>query len=344
MAGIRKKAQLGGRFQGWFIDFNGKRKFFTGTHSKSDTQRMAERLEDEHRQVRLGYRPAPKSSDKHRARPFGEVAAEYSGWGTAQGGRCGRPWGAQHAKKRRLMIDWWKARLNLTTLGDLEGILPRVEQALRELQAEELPARGNTNRPGTRAGKTVQNRAEALKAFCGWCVTRGYLGDDPLRSLIPFDTTPRTIRRALTVDEIARLIAAAPEHRKLLYQVALSTGLRAGELRALQVDDLDAERGGLHLDPAWTKNRRPGFQPLHHELVDRLAASAEPGRASELYRRHLSRSDSTTQVPENPLLFVPTHTAREMEDDLKIAGIPKQGPGGMVDFHSLRTTYVTLVP
>ena len=343
MAGVRKKPQPNRKFQGWFIDYHGERKFFTGTHSKSETQRMAERLEDEHRQVKLGYRPAPKSADKHRGRPFEEVATEYISWGTAQGGRSGRPWGVQHAKKRWVMLDWWKAKLNLTTLSDLDGILPRVEEALRELQSEELPARRNTNRPANRAGKTIQNRAEALKALCGWCVTRGYLNDDPLRSLIPFDATPRTIRRALTPNEIMRLIAVAPEHRKLLYQVALSTGLRAGELRALQVDDIDIERGCLHLDPAWTKNRRGGFQPLPRDLVNRLAAFAESGQAKELYRRHYTRSDSTTTVPENPLLFVPTHAARQIEEDMKAASIPKEGPGGLIDFHSLRTTYVTLV-
>lgn len=77
MAGVRKKANLKGRFQGWYIDSAGKQRFFLGTRNKAETLRMAERLEDEHRQVRLGYRPAPLSADKHRKRPFLEVMEEY---------------------------------------------------------------------------------------------------------------------------------------------------------------------------------------------------------------------------------------------------------------------------
>ena len=46
--------------------------------------------------------------------------------------------------------------------------------------------------------------------------------------------------------------------------------------------------------------------------------------------------------PENPLLFVSTHPSRELDIDLKKAGIPKHIPGeGKVDFHSLRSSFIT---
>ena len=47
MAGVRKKPSKGGKFQGWFVDAGGKQRFFTGTRSKTETQRIADRLEDE---------------------------------------------------------------------------------------------------------------------------------------------------------------------------------------------------------------------------------------------------------------------------------------------------------
>ena len=184
MAGVRKQPRSGGKFQGWFTDATGKRKFFAGTRSRVETLRIAERLEDEHRQIRLGYRPVPQSAAKHRNRAFGKVRKEYLSWGEAQGGRGGKPWGATHARNRRKHLGWWQDRLGLDTLVDLHGILPRVEGELRELQAQ------------GRAGKTIANYAEALGAFCDWCVQRGYLSEDPLKALVPFDTTPRTHRRA----------------------------------------------------------------------------------------------------------------------------------------------------
>ena len=91
MAGVRKKPKNNGKFQAWFVDFTGKRKFFTGTRRKSETLKIAQRLEDEHKQIRLGYRPIPKSAQKHRNKPFEETTAEYLAWGRMQGGRRGGP-------------------------------------------------------------------------------------------------------------------------------------------------------------------------------------------------------------------------------------------------------------
>ena len=84
--------------------------------------------------MRLGYRPAPLSGDKHRKRPFEEVKSEYIAWGESQGGRMRKPWAAWHAQKRHTHLLWWAERLGLDVLADLEGILPRVEQELRCLQ------------------------------------------------------------------------------------------------------------------------------------------------------------------------------------------------------------------
>ena len=124
MAGVRKKPNKGGKFQGWYVDLNGKQKFFTGTSNRRETLRMAEHLEDEHRQVRLGYREPPKSSDKHKGRSFSEVLEFYLSWGRSQGGRGGRPWSQEHARVREYHLGWWQDRLDLQTLGDLNDILP----------------------------------------------------------------------------------------------------------------------------------------------------------------------------------------------------------------------------
>ena len=43
------------------------------------------------------------------------------------------------------------------------------------------------------------------------------------------------------------------------------------------------------------------------------------------------------------LLYVPSHTARELDKDLKAAGIPKSAPGGTVDFNASRVAYINFV-
>jgi hypothetical protein len=111
----------------------------------------------------------------------------------------------------------------------------------------------------------------------------------------------------------------------------------------LTVAHLDVARSGLILDARWTKNRKDGFQPLPMSLAERLHAFSMTGEAAELYRKHYARKDAKPDWPENPLLYVPSHTARELDDDLAKAGIKKHGPGGKLDFHAGRTAYVNLV-
>ena len=118
MAGVRKKPRVrDGNYQGWYINAVGTRTFFTGAQSRDETLRMARRLEDDHRQVRFGYRPASTSADRHKAYRFSEAKDEYLAWGEAQGGLGGHPWGAWHAKKRRTHLGWWENRLGLGTLA-----------------------------------------------------------------------------------------------------------------------------------------------------------------------------------------------------------------------------------
>ena len=327
MAGTRSKPNRTGKFQAYFVDFTGKRKFFTGTHRKIETLKIAQRLEDEAKQIRLGYRPVPKSALKYRNKPFQEAAAEYLAWGRMQGGRRAGPWGKVHADKKERDLKLWQQTLGIETLSSLDGILPRVEAVLRELNDQ------------GRAGRTLRNIADAITTFCNWCLARGYLLENPLAELGKINTTPISQRRALTLDEIRKLLEVAPEYRRSLYEVAILSGLRAGELASLTRDDLDIEQSGFKLDAAWTKNRRKGFQPLPRKLVKRLAEYADSGVVAGLYRRFFARFPSA----EHALLYVPSHPARELDEDLAAAGIPKQTKDGKLDFAALRNCYVTLV-
>ena len=139
-------------------------------------------------------------------------------WGGTQGGRGGRPWGTDHARNRRTRLNWWQDQLGLISLGDLTDILPRAEKASRKLLK-------------TSAGKTVANYVEALRSFCSWCRKRGYLYHQPLEGMAPFDTTPQSYRRLLSPEEIAQFLDACAPHRRLLYETAFLSGLRASGYR-----------------------------------------------------------------------------------------------------------------
>ena len=75
----------------------------------------------------------------------------------------------------------------------------------------------------------------------------------------------------------------------------------------------------------------------------RLKGYAAIGEAKRLTEKHYRRH-TAGEGPSNPLLFVPRDTARAPATGLAVAGIAKDSPGqGVLDFHCLRTTYVSLV-
>ncbi len=335
MAGVRLK---GRKYQGWYMDCRGTRRWFTGTSKKLETRRMAEDLEEKHRKIRLGLVDPKPVYARNAKKPFREAADEYLDWGRTQGGLGENPWGKTHLKERKSKLAWWESNLHLKVMSDLDGILPKVEKLLRSLQEN-----GHDRKSRGVSGKTLKNYADALRAFCRWAKKRSYLKNDPLDSLGPFDDTPISSKRILSEVEIAKLLKAAPEHRRLVYEVALVTGLRARELRSLTPDDVDTARSCLRLGRMSTKNRKPYEAHIPLELAVRLEAYGRSGQARELYTQHFSRKDKRPDtIPDNPLLFVSTHPSRELDKDLKAAGLPKNVPGkGKVDFHALRNCFIT---
>lgn len=317
------------RFQ--YTDWQGKRHTKTGTGSKRETERLAQREEGYHEEIRRGFRPPPKQSDTTAHRSFGSIIDEYLAWGNSQGGRKGRPWSKGHSRMQRARLTWWKDHLRPKSLLSLEKCLPLVEKALRGLQVNGA------------SGKTLNEYGGVLRSFCNWCIDRDYMENEPLKKLKRFDSTPKEVRRAVTAEEMMRLLEVAPEYRRIVYETAFCSGLRAKELKSLTVHDLDVRRGGLCLHAEWTKNRVAGFQPLPSVVVQHLAEFAATGQAKAMYRRQFIRAGSKPDHLGDPLLYVPTNPSRTLKTDLKAAGIPVRTEEGKIDFHALRVAFVSFV-
>lgn len=325
MAGARSKPNSSGRFQGFFINQYGRKEYFTGSAKRSETLRIARKLEDDARQVRLGYREPRKTHFKYRDKSIIGTKQEYIEWGKLQGGRGGRPWSDKHHKKKESSLDLWVETLGLKVIGDLDGILPRVEATLQELSK-----RGKT-------GKTLINTLEPLQSFLNWCLIRNYLGENPLKGISKIDSSPKNRRRSMTVDEFRKLLEVAPPHRRILYIIAAITGLRANELRSLTRDHLDTRQKGPHLDADWTKDRKPGFQPLPEATAKLLVEFFDSGIVPLLYSKYVR----TKVFEPQALLYVPHEPSKRVDIDLEAAGIKKSTAKGKLDFHAIRSFFVT---
>ncbi len=311
-----------------------KRRSVTFGTNKSVALKNAEMLETRERQIRSGVRALPTPEDENITRPIEDVLNEYFSWGKARGGRRNMPWDDEYADKKERNLAYWCECLGLKELGDVYGIMKKVESECHKMLAD------------GKAGKTVTNKVLDLRALIKWCNKRKYLTEDPLSELGKFDTTPQIIRRAMTVEELRSLLSNCAPHRRLLYEVAFCSGLREDELRKLEPDMLDREECALRIPREIDKGRKNRIQYIPAALLERLLASGANSEARTIYDRtyhNQGKRIGKKKPPKNPLLYVPTNSSTMLKRDLKAADIPIITAKGKLDFHALRTAYINFV-
>ena len=316
------------------VNHQGRRKTYTFGTNKFLAQKQADMLETREREIKNGVRAAPTPEDENRLRPVGDVFQEYFAWGLARGGKRNMPWDDEYADKKKRNLSLWGTCLHLETLGDIYGILPKVEKECHSMLH------------GGNVGKTVSNKVLDLRAFISWCKKRKYLTEDPLSELGKFDTTPTKIRRAMTAEELRALLTHCAPHRRLLYEVGFCTGLREDELRQLEPHMLDREECAIRIPKEIDKARKARVQYIPAALMERLVAFVASGEAKKIYARTYRQQgerEGKKAPPANPLLYVPTNSATSMKKDLMAAGIPIETPKGVLNFHALRTAYINFV-
>lgn len=173
--------------------------------------------------------------------------------------------------------------------------------------------------------KTLNDYLSMLNCFMSWLLDNGFLGENPIAKVkrIPVRGRHAFERRALSGQEIKKLLSAAPESRRVVYVVALTTGLRRGELEAVKVADifLDADQPYLRARASTTKNGKEALLYLHADAVDILRG----------WLFGLDRDSLCFDVPSMDIF----------RKDLKFAGIDSSNSGSRLDFHSLRHTFCT---
>lgn len=169
----------------------------------------------------------------------------------------------------------------------------------------------------------------SLRSFLRWLVREGRIETNPADRLdVPRPHEPSFRRRALTEDEYQRLLDATPEPRRLLWLVAVETGLRMNELRSLRWADLDLERGTLQVRASTAKSRKAATLPLSRAATEALRQAAAEGNPS----------------PEDPVLPAAPrgrNASAILRLDLERAGIPYKTSEGKIDCHSLRVSCAT---
>jgi integrase len=295
-----------------YRDERGKWKLVAGFPDKEASRRLGAKLETE-----AGLRAAGLLAefDLSQGLPFREFDQHLTGKGN----------GDKHVS---LTVNRVKAICvdRFASLADL-----RTDSA-----ADKLTAFLNT-----KSQASANHYLAAFKIFLNWLIVSGKIPDSPLSHVKRNRVTPEANRRAATPKEFERLIKAtktAPdwreltgERRALLYTVARHTGFRANELCSLTPSSFsfypgrDRLNGHVTLAARNAKNRQCVDQPL------------PPGLPETLQKALRGLPPHEPIWPGQWQL----RAATMLRGDLKRAKVKYRLAGRVLDFHSLRVTFIT---
>ncbi len=267
-------------------------------------------------------------------------------------------WGLLGAATRPLSEHLDDYRVSLTAKGNTAayvaktvGRISRVLAAIRTIywadvrasDVQRFIAELQTVQGEPMSAATRNYHTRDMRSFARWCVRDGRLSASPIEHLQPVPKAKvqaygSPVRREFTLEELTRLIGAAEcsptvmgitgTDRAMAYKVAAGTGFRAGEIKSLTPEsfDLDTDLPTVTVAAGYSKRRRDDTQPIRADLADTL-------------RQWLIGKPRGV-----PVLLLPDRTAQMLRVDLAAAGIDHtDGAGRVLDFHSLRHTYISLV-
>ena len=306
-----------------FFDHEGKRRRRKGFSEKGLSEQLAAKLENEALLRRSGIiDPLAEKLAVQRQTPIEVHLLAYKKNLTQ------RSTTKKHVKlsMRRLRI--LLQQCNANRLPELS--VERVQSGLASLQEQEQFG-----------PRTYNHYVQAIVSFGHWLVQTTRLAAHPLLSLkrqnVELDV--RRKRRALTDDEIIRLIKSAiqsgkrlqgysGEVRARLYLFSCLTGLRKSEIASLtpQSFRLAGDEPTVTVEAACSKHRRTDVLPLHPALV---------GEVSE-WIKDLAKDEAIFPGLKNK------KTCQMVKSDLERVGIPYRTSEGVADFHAAgRHTFVT---
>lgn len=360
----RQSRKGGSKTKNYYVDIylDGKRKRLPLFESKSDSKRFADNLE-----TFLVQKERGGSFDRNIELWLTQIAPvflhKFVEWGLLDSGRV------EGAKPLTQHVEDF--RLHLLAKGDTAGYVQKtisriqtVTQHCKFIQLSDISAYKIQQFVHTKTSSNEMSQStgnhyiRSFKIFSGWLYKNDRIDKDPLKSLTTLRVVERRKqRRALAEAEISFLLewlrTKAPKRRSLtgweravLYQLALTTGLRAAEIRSLTGRSIDFDSKTLHISSAYTKNRQEAILPLSEQIIDdlkTLTAGKHPDarlfkltdKTAKLIRADLAdaKKDYADQGQ------TPQEKTRRTKDDF----LAIETADGEIDFHALRHSFGSML-
>lgn len=205
------------------------------------------------------------------------------------------------------------------------------------------------------SSRTINMEVGALSTMLRWGVEHRLIGSNPVAKVTPLSCDGAKEGRALSPDEVSRLLDAATPHYRPIWYTFLVTGLRRDELVDLVFVDVDWENHELVVRGATAKNHTTRRVPVDDVLYGILERQRDGSRQRQPGARggaaatakiigRVSRDHVFTTAQNTPL---GSNLYREFMRTCKRAGIETHtfnADGDLlehVDLHSLRRTFAT---
>ena len=303
-------ASINGKRVRWYDPLTGKQRGKTCSSVKVARQ-YAERREEEARLYNDGFLDADQIQQSQvRVIPIVQVIEMFGA------DMDKRQVTAGHRRDVLYLLDRTVSGAGLQTVRDLTPQV--IDRFLRRIVRD------------GKSAATHNHYRKALRDFCGWLVTFGYLRQNPVDAVKSMDESKdrRCVSRALTVQEADALVTAAlSDRRKALYQFRLHTGLRSLEASRIVWSDIDLVHRTLHLRAQVTKNGKADVLPLTEAVCDRLV---------NLQREALRQGRT---LPPSASVFGPPPDPRTWTRDVDRAGVERHTGDGTASRKALRRTF-----
>ena len=366
--GARKRREKSDTYRGRYCGPDGKPKTVSLCDDKEGADEMLARL------VQRAKREARGDIDPfedHRQRPLAEHLEDFRAFLESKGNT------SEHVALTVSRVTAAFEGCQFKKLADLNA--GRVAGLLSDRR------KGKKGKGGEEvAGLSVassNHHLGAVKSFGSWLVKDRRWPENPFAHLSRLNAKVdvRRERRAMSADELGRVIAAAEQSEKtfrgldgaaraMLYRLATMTGLRASELASLTQEsfDLDAAQPIVTLKASYSKHRREDVLPLREDLVAQLREWFSERKRVANGQDVILSIESVSGAKREPLFpgTWPEKAAKMFRGDLKTARLswlkeakgdvgeskrrsessflcPVDADGCVCDFHGLRHTFIS---
>ncbi len=322
MGTLFKKSARGGKKGTWygeFTDHTGKRiQRSTRTREKKTAHQILSHWENEAAKRAAGFiDPVAERMTIQAARPITDHVDEFIN-------------SLESAGRSRIHIDRTKNRIDKVVESSGWVFAGAITPESVESYAADLRKAG-------RSAQTIAHHLQAVKQLSRWLSRTKRLPSNPLETVKKPNpqSDRRRERRMILPTEWPYLKKAVGPERGLVYELAIQTGLRASEMRALKHANLHhtVAQPYVTVPSRDTKDSKPARQYITKRLAQRLAKRQGRGSMFDLPDQY-----GMADMIRNDLATARRHWIKNDGDEECDFLLPINDAGEQLDFHSLRHT------